>query len=552
MASIANTANNNNNNNNNTDIFKDISKCNEQLITAQQTPAEALIIERFLDKYPLSAILSAIAGTSSEIGIDEQRRNVKLVTELLNRLLFNKCNITIISPNLAGTMDYLTAGLSSPFTEIQMLSLRVLENVFETATKDKETGMLNEYTPDPKFIPYLTNLLDHSDVKAGKVLVSVMSKYGQYCSKSDRETLLLKLIEYFHAKDMTDSIAHVRILDIVMHIGKLKFRFKQCVDTGAMDLMESLLLGDDVLVQMNVLEIAKLLAATSHGVKYFLQNNYCERLFEILGVSFGSNNGSNDNGENKEAIVQPLLWSGAIELLGFICTTQLAEEDLQDAELVKIRNDKIAIFMLAAVNIMRNYSSEDAQLAMIALHVIRYFVQGSYDNAWVVYNHHTCIETILTWTACANNDFRGVAFHTLADIFRHAKLNSERGKLLYERIGANSGISNTVDGLLGHLSKPFVETKHGILDLFCAILTTVWGVRILLSYKQFEDYVLDTRAESTYVSKQWKFVMLQNVRSNVDGWNLLREELKEAILSVLKNGPYYTAKPDAEVLTEEA
>ena len=79
MASIANTANNNNNNN--TDIFKDISKCNEQLITAQQTPAEALIIERFLDKYPLSAILSAIAGTSSEIGIDEQRRNVKLVTE---------------------------------------------------------------------------------------------------------------------------------------------------------------------------------------------------------------------------------------------------------------------------------------------------------------------------------------------------------------------------------------------------------------------------------------------------------------------------------------
>ena len=115
------------------------------------------------------------------------------------------------------------------------------------------------------------------------------------------------------------------------------------------------------------------------------------------------------------------------------------------------------------------------------------------------------------------------------------------------RSKCGTAVSNPSD----NLSKPFVETKHGILDLFCAILTTVWGVRILLSYKQFEDYVLDTRAESTYVSKQWKFVMLQNVRSNVDGWNLLREELKEAILSVLKNGPYYTAKPDAEVLTEE-
>ena len=60
--------------------------------------------------------------------------------------------------------------------------------------------------------------------------------------------------------------------------------------------------------------------------------------------------------------------------------------------------------MLAAVNIMRNYSSEDA-INHDNVHIVRYFVQGSYDNAWVVYNHHTCAETILTWTACANNIF---------------------------------------------------------------------------------------------------------------------------------------------------
>ena len=34
--------------------------------------------------------------------------------------------MTIISPNLAGTMDYLVLGLTSGYEEIQTLSLRVL------------------------------------------------------------------------------------------------------------------------------------------------------------------------------------------------------------------------------------------------------------------------------------------------------------------------------------------------------------------------------------------------------------------------------------------
>ena len=50
-------------------------------------------------------------------------------------------------------------------------------------------------------------------------------------------------------------------------------------------------------------------------MKYFLQNNYCERLFEILGVSFGGNNDSNDDGGNKRSYCTAIM-GGAIELLG--------------------------------------------------------------------------------------------------------------------------------------------------------------------------------------------------------------------------------------------
>ena len=88
--------------------------------------------------------------------------------------------------------------------------------------------------------------------------------------------------------------------------------------------------------------------------------------------------------------------------------------------------------------------------------------------------------------------------------------------------------------------------------MFAAILETVWGVRVLMSNKRFEDYLLNTKAESGYIDRQWKFVLLQNLRNNVDGWNLLREELKDDLLTILKNGPFYTLSGGLEVKTEQA
>ena len=73
-----------------------------------------------------------------------------------------------------------------------------------------------------------------------------------------------------------------------------------------------------------------------------------------------------------------------------------------------------------------------------------------------------------------------------------------------------------------------------------------------MSNKKFEDYLLNTKAESGYLDKQWKFVLLQNLRNNVDGWNLLREELKEGVLTILKNGPFYTLSDGVEIVTEQA
>ena len=104
-------------------IIRDIAACNQQLIAAQQvTGVTVFIIENFLKKYPLPIILQSIGGDKE--GHTNPESNIALVAEFLNRIFFNKCNMTIISPNLAGTMDYLVLGLTSVYGKSNFVSAR--------------------------------------------------------------------------------------------------------------------------------------------------------------------------------------------------------------------------------------------------------------------------------------------------------------------------------------------------------------------------------------------------------------------------------------------
>ena len=96
-------------------IFRDIAACNQQLIAAQQSPAEAINHRKLPKKYPLSVILQSIGGDKE--GHNNPESNIGLVAEFLNRVFFNKCNMTIISPNLSGTMNYLMFGLTSGYED---------------------------------------------------------------------------------------------------------------------------------------------------------------------------------------------------------------------------------------------------------------------------------------------------------------------------------------------------------------------------------------------------------------------------------------------------
>ena len=141
-----------------------------------------------------------------------------------------------------------------------------------------------------------------------------------YCSQANRESLLVQMVDHFRASADEDSIIQVRISEIIIRICHLKHRFHRCIETGALSLVEELLVNDDVLVQMNVIEVIKMLAQYRRK-DICLGNNVCDKLFRILGVAF---DGNNVDGTTSEEAVEPLLWGGAIELLGRICTTSLS------------------------------------------------------------------------------------------------------------------------------------------------------------------------------------------------------------------------------------
>ena len=86
------------------------------------------------------------------------------------------------------------------------------------------------------------------------------------------------MVDNFRASADEDSIIQVRIIEIIIRICR-QTCFHRCIETGALSLVEELLVNDDALVQMNVIEVIKMLAQP-HGANICTETMYATNYFE--------------------------------------------------------------------------------------------------------------------------------------------------------------------------------------------------------------------------------------------------------------------------------
>ena len=516
------------------------------LAVASGTRTEAKVLNEFLSVRSVKAIMEELAQTES-VTVEQ----VDLIVKLLERIIFNKCGMVVISPSLPGTMNYVFSGLSSHHRKLQTLSVNVIDHVCgETRTNPKQA-----YTFDERYVQPLIDVLGSENLEAAEAATDVIARAAERAEPPQKRLLVRSLIAFYKTPKDDYGLCEMRGLHCIARAAATDdATFHMCEDIGAIKLFDEAVQTDDILLCMNVLEMLRIMAIQLSGAIYFFQNTtVISELFNMLGVK--------DTGEDATDRISSfggvsLLWGPAITFFSAVFWPDLPIKGL-DPIAYENREKFVQSYMVVCISILK-YGQEMHEEAMVltTMGSLKEFADGGMQNARTLMERETLVEIITTMTASTNSMYRGTALHILASVFRAALPPMEFGVKLFDDIGkANRNATmSTIDVLLTYARQPLDDTRRGVFDLFGAILSQGgdWGIRLTFSHSKFEEWLMDARSETSMEMKQWKFHIYEALyaSSNI---SLLRPDLKDEILNRVKNGPHHTGgTASAQVATEEA
>lgn len=84
---------------------------------------------------------------------------------------------------------------------------------------------------------------------------------------------------------------------------------------------------------------------------------------------------------------------------------------------------------------------------------------------------------------------------------------------LFNSLGAECVQQSTMVFLMNTLKQPFEELRTSVFHVLrsAAAQNNPWGIRVLLSYGGFFEFLLDRTTEPTKTAREWKFAVLDAV-----------------------------------------
>jgi hypothetical protein len=110
---------------------------------------------------------------------------------------------------------------------------------------------------------------------------------------------------------------------------------------------------------------------------------------------------------------------------------------------------------------------------------------------------------------------------------------------LFQALGVESRQPTTMALLMACLRQPFDEIRIAVFTLLRAVAlqNNEWGVRTLLSYGGFIEFLLDRSTEPTKETREWKFAVLDAILAS-RFQKLLDAPTLEKLKRHLEQGPY--------------
>ena len=99
---------------------------------------------------------------------------------------------------------------------------------------------------------------------------------------------------------------------------------------------------------------------------------------------------------------------------------------------------------------------------------------------------------------------------------------------------------NTLSFFIKESRNAFEEVKVAVYSILKSITVHKWGLEIMKGSHEFGPFILNRHLESTKVGLEWKYAILQSIRTNPFFRSLFDEIFVAGVEKYLKDGVFYS------------
>ncbi|KAG6959435.1 hypothetical protein JG687_00008774 [Phytophthora cactorum] len=471
---------------------------------------ENALVHEFLEKIPIATLFACLQDASDR----GSTKQVKQACDCINRVLGAEGDETSLffQPDI---VSFVLAGLA----HVEKQARALVVNQFIAHLGRKPSLDQVRVVADPLVLEQVCTIVADEDIEVAAKASTVLE-------------MLMVLSEITE-----NSIEFMRFLETIVKICAQKDEHMEYgISTGAIDLILNCLKSDDPLFLMNVVDLVPAVCQTKIGVQYIFQSG---TLKTLLAMTEGN----------------------AVRLVGEVSATaanlNIESWSWGDATLSKAFLETVESKM----------QSPDSLQQIAAMDALAAFASSSDKELHLLIQHRSICQMWLQLGSSAKMPVKANCYHSLARVLgAHTRLLKQSEQVpeenagvwsmcerLFNSLGVECAQQSTMVVLMNALKQPFEELRTSVFHVLRSVAAqnNPWGMRTLLSYGGFFEFLMDRTTEPTKETREWKFAVLDAVLAS-PFHSLLDASLLEKLQGSLRRGPYAGAAAPAEMELESA
>ncbi|CAI5732922.1 unnamed protein product [Peronospora destructor] len=484
---------------------------------------ENALVHEFLTKVSVATLFACLQDASDH-GSDKQ---VKQVCNCINRVLGSEGDGTSLffQPDI---VPFILAGLA----HVQKEARALVTNQFIAHLGRKPSLDQVKVVADPLVLEQVCSVVADKDIEVAAKASTVLEMLSSIGDSGIYRAVLHSLKSKAQSSEVTEnSTEFMRFLETIIKIcAQEDDHMEYGISSGAIDLILDCLKSDDPLFLMNVVDLVPAVCQTKIGVQYIFQSD-------------------------------PFVGDNAIRLVGEISATaakmNIETWSWSDTTLSKA-------FLETVESKMR---STDSLQQIAAMDALAAFGSSSDKELDFLLQHRSICQMWLQFGSSTKMPVKANCFHSIGRVLgAHTRLTKQPDQVpeenagvwsmterLFNSLGAECAQESTMILLMNTLKQPFEELRTSVFHVLrsAAAQNNSWGIRVLLSYGGFFEFLLDRTTEPTKETRVWKFAVLDAVLAS-PFQSQLDPCLVEKLQVSMRRGPYAGATVAVEMELESA